>query len=101
MSWDAHRVNHALKMRDAGFSASDIGHSLGVSKNAVIGKFYRLGLSKKDKDGHWSDERRAKFIALWTAKTPVRQIMLEMPMGRRAVYYRAAWIDLPKRGKVS
>lgn len=98
MTWDSHRINHARKMHEGGFSASAIGRSLGVTKGAVLGKLYRLGLSEKGKNPHWSDKRRAKFIRLWMASTPIPEIMREMSMSSaQNVYIRASRLDLPNR----
>jgi GcrA cell cycle regulator len=51
MSWTDERVEHLKKMWLDGLSASQIANELGqgVSRNAVIGKVHRLGLSGRAK----------------------------------------------------
>ncbi len=46
--WTDERVKRALKMRDAGFSASAIGEALGITRCAVLGKFHRLKLAAQE-----------------------------------------------------
>jgi GcrA cell cycle regulator len=46
--WTDARVKRALKLRDEGLSARDMGEALGVSRNAVIGKFHRLKLAGQE-----------------------------------------------------
>ena len=51
MSWTDERVEHLKKMWLEGLSASQIAGELanGVTRNAVIGKVHRLGLSGRVK----------------------------------------------------
>ncbi|MCC7166306.1 MAG: global cell cycle regulator GcrA-like protein [Rhodospirillales bacterium] len=44
MSWSEETITELTKLWDAGFSTSEIGRRIGVSKNAVVGKAHRLGL---------------------------------------------------------
>lgn len=45
--WTAERTAALISMWNAGVCASDIGRRLNVSKNAVIGKAFRLQLAKR------------------------------------------------------
>lgn len=45
--WIATRVSALIALWDEGLPASEIGRRLGVSKNAVVGKVHRLGLTKR------------------------------------------------------
>jgi len=47
MSWTDSQVDELRKLWDGSHTAAQIGRMLGVSKNAVIGKANRLGLSPK------------------------------------------------------
>jgi GcrA cell cycle regulator len=47
MSWTDTQVDELRKLWSEPHTASQIGRMLGVSKNAVIGKAYRLGLPPK------------------------------------------------------
>jgi hypothetical protein len=44
MPWTDEMVATMIRLRDQGYSSSQIGGVLGVSRNAVIGKVHRLGL---------------------------------------------------------
>jgi len=60
MSWTDERVETLKRMWSEGQSASQIAKELGgVTRNAVIGKVHRLGLSNRVGDGKPSDEEPA------------------------------------------
>jgi len=46
MTWTAERVDMLRSCVNAGLSCAQIAHEIGVSRNAVIGKINRLGLSR-------------------------------------------------------
>lgn len=50
MSWTEAQVSELRKLWSEPHTAAQIGRMLGVSKNAVIGKAYRLGLPPKRGD---------------------------------------------------
>ena len=45
-TWTPHRIDELKKHFEAGLSCSQIAGEIGVSRNAVIGKISRLGLSR-------------------------------------------------------
>jgi GcrA cell cycle regulator len=45
-TWTPHRIEALQKLFDQGLSCSQIAGEIGVSRNAVIGKISRLGLSR-------------------------------------------------------
>ena len=47
MSWDTQKIESLRKMWDDGVATSQIGQHLGFTKNAVIGKAFRLGLERR------------------------------------------------------
>lgn len=47
VEWVPLRVSALIALWNEGLSASEVGRRLGVSKNAVIGKVHRLGLSNR------------------------------------------------------
>lgn len=44
MSWTEEKVATMIRLRDQGYSSSQIGGVIGMSRNAVLGKIHRLGL---------------------------------------------------------
>ena len=64
MSWTDDRVEKLKKMWGEGQSASQIAKELGgVTRNAVIGKVHRLGLSNRSGGGGTKTEAKAKPAA--------------------------------------
>ena len=47
MSWNQQKVDDLKKLWDEGVATSRIGEQLGFTKNAVIGKAFRLGLERR------------------------------------------------------
>jgi GcrA cell cycle regulator len=47
MDWTTERINTLTKLWGGGLSTREIGLRLSVTKNAVVGKVHRLGLSKR------------------------------------------------------
>jgi GcrA cell cycle regulator len=48
-NWTEARIKQLKELWFEGFSASECGDKLGVSRNSVIGKIYRLGLTGSDR----------------------------------------------------
>jgi GcrA cell cycle regulator len=47
MSWNTQKIESLKKLWDDGVATSQIGQQLGFTKNAVIGKAFRLGLERR------------------------------------------------------
>ena len=47
MSWNQQKVDNLKKLWNEGVATSRIGEQLGFTKNAVIGKAFRLGLERR------------------------------------------------------
>lgn len=84
MSWDDNRIEQLKKLWADGLSASQIAAELGgVTRNAVIGKVHRLGLSGRAKTkGVVAQRPRAKTVA---AKPQVRMTTQVVARGNLAV----------------
>jgi GcrA cell cycle regulator len=70
-TWTSERIELLKRCLHAGLSCRQIADEIGVTRNAVIGKMNRLGLSKpKDVIGRPLEQRRAAGLArpktLWT-----------------------------------
>jgi GcrA cell cycle regulator len=63
-SWDSERVELLKRHFNAGLSCSQIAREIGVTRNAVIGKMNRLGLSRpKEVIAAQAEHRRATRLA--------------------------------------
>ncbi|MCP4072992.1 MAG: GcrA cell cycle regulator [Hyphomicrobiales bacterium] len=63
MSWTEERVTRLTKLWSEGLSASQVAAELGgVTRNAVIGKIHRLGLSGRDKPASKSGTRQKRTV---------------------------------------
>ncbi len=72
MSWTDERIEELRKLWADGLSASQIANTLGgVSRNAVIGKIHRLGLSGRVKAAR-APARRTTTVAAAAAATAAR-----------------------------
>ncbi|MFA5490381.1 MAG: GcrA family cell cycle regulator [Candidimonas sp.] len=47
MKWTKEMTNQLIKLWNEGFTISEIGHIIGISRNAVVGKAHRLKLTKR------------------------------------------------------
>lgn len=64
-TWNSERVDQLKHFFQAGLSSSQIARELGLTRNAVIGKMYRLGLSRP-RDlvvKHVEQKRAGKFAS--------------------------------------
>jgi len=74
MSWTDERVERLKKMWAEGLTASNIAKELGdVTRNAVIGKVHRLGLSGRAKSTRKPVKRTVKTANAKTAKSEMKQ----------------------------
>lgn len=86
MSWTDERVETLKKMWAEGQSASQIAKELGgVTRNAVIGKVHRLGLSNRAGGGP----------ATTTAKAPAKEKPAAKPAPKKAAPKKAAEPEAP------
>ena len=73
MSWTDERVEQLKKMWNEGQSASQIAKELGgVTRNAVIGKVHRLGLSNRTSGGGSAKAAKAEPKAKAAPKAPAK-----------------------------
>jgi hypothetical protein len=89
-TWTSERIELVKRCLHAGLSCGQIAREIGVSRNAVIGKINRLGLSRpKDVIGSQLEQRhgarlaRPKTARTWRPKHPRLNIFAqhEMLMG--------------------
>lgn len=73
--WTDKRIATLTEMWKAGISARDIGKELGVTRNAVIGKVHRCGLSMSDRP----KKERSKSADQRSPKPVRRSAFLPLP----------------------
>src|ERR1700754_1534286 len=77
MTWSDERVEQLKKLWESGLSASQIAAELGnITRNAVIGKVHRLGLSGRAKTPSSAAPRQRKVRA------PQHMMRISRPMSR-------------------
>ena len=96
-TWTPEKTDGALRLRGLGHSASEISEEFDTTKNAVLGKFRRLGLSEKGKNPHWSPEKRARFKRMWLDGLPASHIAQEMGCKSVTVHGRRKRMSLPSQ----
>ncbi len=91
MSWTDERVSRLTKLWQDGLSASQIAADLGgVTRNAVIGKVHRLGMSNRDKPAGTGGKKAAtadKPASTQRRKSEPRRAGSAQPMGQPAGGY--------------
>lgn len=68
MTWDEHAIRTLTKMADDGYSASAIGERLGTTRNAVLGKLFRMRNASEPPLPKARRRRAAQLVAVgdWT-----------------------------------
>jgi GcrA cell cycle regulator len=85
-TWNSERVAALKRCFEAGLSCSRIAHEIGVSRNAVIGKMNRLGLTRpKEAIAKQLRERaarpaRPRMPATWRPPRPQRAVAAQQTM---------------------
>jgi GcrA cell cycle regulator len=81
-TWPPERVERLKSLINAGFSCSQIANQIGVTRNAVIGKMNRLGLSRpKDRLAPRTRESEAseRKRAAWRPRVVPPRMLLALP----------------------
>lgn len=102
MSWTDERIDSLKRLCAEGKSASRIAGELGgVTRNAVIGKLHRLGLSTAvvvtGLTARWDEARRERLKELWLADTPVKEIANLFGVSRETARTAAMEMGLARR----
>jgi GcrA cell cycle regulator len=79
VTWDSERVEELKRHFNAGLTCSQIAREIGVTRNAVIGKMNRLGLSRpKDVITAQQEHRRAARLSRQKPPRPWRPKRLDI-----------------------
>jgi GcrA cell cycle regulator len=84
-NWTEERVQQLRTCVDAGLTCSQIAAEIGVTRNAVIGKIHRLGLSSGRRPGALARRMRAEPVRPRARPTRLAQILRAMAVKMRAV----------------
>jgi GcrA cell cycle regulator len=97
-TWNAERVDALKRYFAAGLSCSRIAHEIGVSRNAVIGKMNRLGLSrpKEARQRERAGAKRPKIPRSWAYDRPT--IAAQQKMLKQAFPDAQPGEEVPIRG---
>ena len=93
-TWSSERVALLKSCFDAGFSCSQIAREIGVTRNAVIGKMHRLGLSRPKDRVRTREPKDASRPKAWREKNwrPSIHVQREMLI---AAYPGSAAAEMP------
>jgi len=99
MDWTDAAIARLKELWGEGFSASECGKRMGVSRNAVIGKVHRLGLSgkyRRPREGRrrMTKPKPARNSAIFEQPTEQPARVPEMPQMRQDLRH----LEEPKRG---
>jgi len=87
MSWTEERVAELTKLWESGYSASQIGKILGVSKNSVVGKAHRMKLKSRPspikRDGIRKARPRKKPVLITPKAAPQPAVPRPAPIIER------------------
>lgn len=79
-TWSAHRVEELKRLVAAGYSCRQIADEIGVTRNAVIGKMNRLGLSRPKDIPARPRETAERKRAPWRPKIITQlQLLMRLP----------------------
>ena len=90
LTWSEDRVEQLKKLWEAGLSASQIAAELGnVTRNAVIGKVHRLGLSGRAKSPSSAAPRPRKALPVkaGTMRPAILAVILFFIVGALLLYF--------------
>lgn len=104
MTWTPERVEALQALWKDGLSASQIAAELGgVTRNAVISKVHRLGVSERSKPAPggrhvlWTPPRDAALRSMWRDGAPYTAIAARLGLGVNQVISRRQVLGLPPR----
>jgi len=83
IAWDDRQLDLLYKLWTSGMSASRIGEQLGVTRNAVIGKVHRLGITRLSSLHPSSRTRKAESVHYARADKLLRRAAEVKPASRR------------------
>jgi hypothetical protein len=102
--WTDERVTELRDLRSRSLSVSAIGARMGVSRNSIIGKLYRMGCNcPEENQDAWTPFEIETLKIVWATGATVREVMAEIRRicgtnrTTRAISAKADRIGLTKR----
>tara|TARA_Y100001935_G_C17273608_1_gene493378 strand:- start:1064 stop:1531 length:468 start_codon:yes stop_codon:yes gene_type:complete len=84
MSWNQQKVDDLKKLWNEGVATSRIGEQLGFTKNAVIGKAFRLGLERRQNSRKkTSHSQQVSSVTMFRESSPSSQVTMKKEPTRR------------------
>ena len=85
MSWDDNKIANLKQLWDSGVPTSQIGQQLGFSKNAIIGKAFRLGLERRQNSRKSNISKRpaSSFSSPFTVNEQIQQVGSAVPVQKK------------------
>lgn len=96
-TWTDDKVARLKEMHARRCSTADIAEAVGTTRNAVIGKTSRLGISIERVMTKWPPERVNVLKDLWAAGRSATQIGKVLGITRKSITQKALRLKLPKR----
>ena len=84
MSWNNQKVEDLKKLWNEGVATSQIGVQLGFTKNAVIGKAFRLGLERRQNSRKKSTQNQ-QFSTIFQPSSTILEIVPPQPNSASSV----------------
>lgn len=101
--WTPEREAVLRDLKNHGLSASEIGEAMGATRNAIIGKLSRLGISNNENQDPWTDPEVGILKSAWATGITVRLVGQEILKrcgtirSTRAIAAKADRMGLTKR----
>jgi len=101
-TWTADLDRRVTALLHHGCSASEIARRLGVSRNAVLGRLFRLKGNGHERppsrsNQKWTPDMDGDFIDLWYAGVPRQEIAAHFGISIGNVGFRANYLGCPRR----
>ena len=108
--WTDQEVEQLRDLWDLGFPATEIAEKLGTTRNAVLGKLHRLGISDDDRviqrkrrtySTSWTDAENRLLTSLYEGSISISEISEELGRSESACYTQARKLNLNRPTRVA
>lgn len=71
--WTDYKERQLVKLRDRGMTASEIAKAMGTTRNAILGKMDRMGMTRRTRGPNRTPQRAAEGFVPKQPPSPPRQ----------------------------